>query len=54
MLVVHSRDKKEVDVAHEVKSTKKQPKHSQMMMMGLGKTEVQTSFQINPKCFHKI
>jgi len=31
-IVVHSRDDKEVGIAHEVKSSKNQPQFSQMMM----------------------
>jgi len=54
--VVHSRDDKEVGVAHEVKSPENQPQISQMAMgqYWLGKTKPKKSFQIDPKYFQKV
>jgi len=45
--VVHSKDNKEVDVAHEVKSPENQPQFSQMTMgqYWLGKTMPKQAFR---------
>jgi len=54
--VVHSRDEQEVGMVHEVQSPENQPQFPQTMMgqYWLGKTNAQTSFQIDPKCFQKV
>ena len=52
--MVHSRDDKEVDMAHEVKSPKNQPQFSQTIMGSIGKTISQKNFQIDLKGFQKV
>ena len=54
--MVHSRDDKEVGVAHEVKSPKNQPQFSQITMgqYWLGKTKPKQAFRSTRNVFKKL
>jgi len=54
--VAHSRDKQEVGVAHEVKSSENQPQYSQTTMgqYWLGRTKPKQAFRSNQYAFKKL
>jgi len=54
--VVHSRDNKEVGIAHEAKSPENQPQFSQTTMgpYWLGKTKPKEAFRLTQNAFKKL